>query len=306
MILVTGGTGFVGQVLVRQLVQNGWAVRLLLRPSAASPNLPLGIPVEVAVSSMKDQRSLKAALKDVDVIFHLAGSERSGSNSDLTGVDVEGTEALVQAAAQTNVERIFFLSHLSADRFSAYPVLKAKALAEGYIIRSGIDYTIFRSAPIFGPNDQFTTSFANMLRISPGIFLLPGDGSTLIQPVWIDDLVMSLVLSLEDSRTVNQIFEVGGSEYFTFRKIVEILMETTSIRRRLVSMGPAYLRILALYVENASKTFPVSLFWLDYLAADRTCSLDTLPRIFGIMPARFNQQLDYLKPKSSKKARSKK
>jgi hypothetical protein len=93
-----------------------------------------GIPVEVAVCSMKDQRSLKAALKDVQAVFHLAGSERLGSRSDLTGVDVEGTEALAQATAQTSVERIFFLSHLGADRFSAYPVLKAKALAEGHIL----------------------------------------------------------------------------------------------------------------------------------------------------------------------------
>jgi uncharacterized protein YbjT (DUF2867 family) len=305
MILVTGGTGFVGQVLVRQLVQNGWPVRMLLRPAASSPDLPLGIPVEVAVSSMKDQRSLKAALKDVSVIFHLAGTERSGSRSDLTGVDIEGTEAIAQAASQTSVERIFFLSHLGADRFSAYPVLKAKALAEGYLIRSGVDYTIFRSAPIFGPRDQFTTSFASTLRKSPGFFLLPGDGSNLIQPIGIDDLVMSMVLALEDSNTANQTYEVGGSEYFTFRNVIEMLMNVTSIRRKLVSMNPAYLRMLALYIENTYRNFSLSLFWLDYLATDRTCALDTMPRVFGLMPARFNQQLDYLKPKPSKSARSK-
>jgi uncharacterized protein YbjT (DUF2867 family) len=305
MILVTGGTGFVGRMLIRQLVQNGWQVRMLLRPSALSPNLPIGIPVEVAVCSMKDQRSLKAALKDVQAVFHLAGSERLGSRSDLTGVDVEGTEALAQATAQTSVERIFFLSHLGADRFSAYPVLKAKALAEGHIIRSGIDYTIFRSGPIFGPDDQFTTAFANALRISPGIFPMPGDGSSLIQPIWIEDLVMSLVLALEDPKTVNQVYEVGGMEFFTFRSIIEMIMDASGTRRKLISMNPAYLRILALYAENASKSFPLSLFWLDYLAADRTCSLDTLPRIFGLMPARFSQQLDYLNPKSSKLARSK-
>jgi uncharacterized protein YbjT (DUF2867 family) len=204
------------------------------------------------------------------------------------------------------VERIFFLSHLGADRFSAYPVLKAKALAEGYITRSGVDYTIFRSAPIFGPRDQFTTSFAQVLRITPLVFLLPGDGSSLIQPIWIDDLVMSMVLSLEDSTTANTVFEVGGSEYFTFRHVIEMLMETTSLRRTLVSMKPAYLRMLALYAENASKKFPLSLFWLDYLSADRTCALDTLPRVFGLMPARFHQQLNYLQPKSSKIARSNK
>lgn len=294
MILVTGGTGFVGQALIRQLVQNGWSVRILLRPSAKSPNLPLGVPLDVAVCSLKDQRSLKAALKDVQFVFHLAGSERLGSRSDLTGVDVEGAEALAQAAAHTGVQQFFLLSHLGADRFSAYPVLKAKALAEGHVIRSGVNYTIFRSAPVFGPGDQFTTAFANTLRISPGFFLLPGDGSSLLQPIGIEDLVMCFVLALGEPKSRNQIYEIGGSEFLSFRTILDMIMSVLSIRRKLISISPAYLRIIALYAENFSRTFPLSLFWLDYLSADRTCSLDALPRSFGLLPARFSQHLDYL------------
>jgi hypothetical protein len=61
MILVTGGTGFIGHVLVRHLVNNGHEVRLLLRPSPRTPNLPAGIPVEVAVTSLYDERGLMAA-----------------------------------------------------------------------------------------------------------------------------------------------------------------------------------------------------------------------------------------------------
>ena len=93
MILVTGGTGFIGQALIRQLVSLGKPVRTLLRPSIVTPNLPRGIPIEVAVSSFDDERSLRAAMKGVDVIYHLAGSERLGSRlADLVGVDIEGTK----------------------------------------------------------------------------------------------------------------------------------------------------------------------------------------------------------------------
>jgi NADH dehydrogenase len=294
MILVTGGTGFVGQVLIRHLVSMGFQVRTLLRPSSDSPKLPRGVAVEAVICGLKDERGLRAALKGVDVVFHLAGAERRGSQADLMGVDIEGTRTIASVAADAGVERFLYLSHLGADRASAYAVLKSKAIAESYITKSGVPYTIFRSAALFGPGDQFTTELARMLRISPGIFLLPGDGGTLIQPLWVEDLVTCLTLAMEDPSMAGQIFAVGGPEYLSFRQIVDILMAITRTRRWVVQISPAYLRILSVLFENTFKNFPLSIFWQDYLAADRTCDLDTLPRLFGLMPVRFTRQLDYL------------
>ncbi len=270
-------------------------MRTLLRPSQASPNLPLGVPVEVAVCSLKDERGLRAALKGVDVIYHLAGTERLGTRADLTGVDIEGTQVLAQVAAQAGVQRFFFLSHLGADRLSAYPVLKAKAIAEAQIIRSGIAYTIFRSAVIYGPNDQFTTSIAQILKVSPFFFLMPGKGNVLIQPLWVEDLVASLVYALQDQNMANQIYSIGGCECLEFQYVIHAVENAIGIHRLLVPVTPSYLRTIALMLEQSFPQFPISIFWVDYLATDRTCPLDTLPRVFGLMPARFNQQLDYLR-----------
>jgi len=300
MILVTGGTGFVGQVLIRHLVSMGVQVRTLLRPSSDSPNLPRGVAVEAVICGLKDERGLRAALKGVDVVFHLAGAERQGTHADLMGVDIEGSRTIASVAADANVKRFFYLSHLGADRASAYPVLKSKAIAENYIIHSGLPYTIFRSSAVFGPGDQFTTSLARMIHISPGIFLLPGDGSTKIQPLWVEDLVTCLVLAMRDPSTARQVYSVGGSEYLSFREIVETVMTITHTRRAIVSVSPAYLRILSVYLENTVKNFPLSVFWQDYLAADRTCELDTLPRQFGLMPVRFARQLGFLNQQGPK------
>jgi uncharacterized protein YbjT (DUF2867 family) len=294
MILVTGGTGFVGQVLIRHLVSMGFQVRTLLRPSSDSPKLPRGVAVEAVICGLKDERGLRAALKGVEVVFHLAGAERKGSQADLMGVDIEGTRTIASVAADAGVERFFYLSHLGADRASAYPVLKSKAIAESYITHSGVPYTIFRSAMLFGPGDQFTTELVRMLRISPGIFLLPGDGSSLLQPLWVEDLVTCMALSIEDSTMAGQIYAVGGPEFLTFRHIVEMLMAITRNQRWIVQISPAYLRMLSVFFENSFKNFPLSVFWQDYLAADRTCELDTLPRLFGLMPVRFSRQLGYL------------
>ncbi len=260
--------------------------------------------MEVAVCSLKDQRGLRAALKDVDVVFHLAGDENRGSRADLAGVDVEGTESLAFAASQSGVERIFYLSHLSADRFSAFTLLKAKAIAEGYLTHSSVPYTIFRSAPIYGPQDHFTTSLARLLQSSPGIFLLPSGGSTLLQPIFVEDVVTCMLLALDNPDMQNQIIEIGGAEYFSFRQIIETLLGSLNLRRTLVSLNPAYIRYISLWLEQSGH-FPVSIFWLDTLASDRTCPLDTLPRVFGLMPARFTQNLDYLQKRTTKRLRSK-
>jgi len=294
MILVTGGTGFIGQVLIRHLVSMGFQVRTLLQPSPVSPKLPRGVAIEAVICGLKDERSLRAAMKGVDVVFHLAGAERKGSQADLMGVDIEGTRTIASTAADAGVERFFYLSHLGADRASAYPVLKAKAIAENYIINSGVPYTIFRTGVVYGPGDHFTNELARLLRKSPGIFLLPGEGESLLQPLWVEDLVTCLTLSLDEPSTLNKIFQIGGPEYLTFRQVVSTVMNAGRIKRWIVPFSPAYLRILAVYLESSFKDFPLSVFWLDYLAADRTCSLDTLPRLFGLLPMRFNRQLDYL------------
>lgn len=301
MILVTGGTGFVGRALVRGLVENGHSVRLLLRPSRHSPNLPRGIPVEVAVSSLSDQRGLRAAMVGVDTIYHLAGVERRGAYANLAKVDIQGTRSITIAAQDAGVNRLFYISHLGADRASAYPVMKAKAIAEEFIRRSGLDFTILRSAIVYGPGDGFTTGLARILSAIPGFFLIPGGGKTLLQPLWVEDLVTCLIWAREDESTRNQVYEVGGPEYFSLNQIVELIMSSIGVHRRLVPIRPPYLRALTVFLEASFPNIPVSVYWLDYLATNRTCALDTIPRVFNLMPARFSHRIEYLRGKDWRK-----
>ena len=293
-ILVTGGTGFIGQALVRHLADSGHRVRMLLRASPQSPRLPLSLPVEVAVSSLDDDRSLRAAMVGVDVVYHLAGAEWRGAYASLMEIDIQGTQNVVAAAVDADVKRLFFVSHLGADRASAYPVFKAKAIAEEYIRRSSIDYTILRTAIVFGNNDGFTTGLAQLVSSIPRIFIVPGEGESLLQPLWVEDLATCLVWALDDPATNNQMFEIGGPEYLTFNEVVQIVMEKLSTRRRLVHLRQPYLRALTVFLENLMPAAPVSVYWLDYLATNRASNLDAIPRLFNLMPSRFSQRLAYL------------
>ncbi|MEW5870112.1 MAG: NAD(P)H-binding protein [Chloroflexota bacterium] len=295
MILVTGGTGFIGKALIRHLVADGQRVRTLIRPSPRSPDLPRGVPVDVAVSSLTDERGLRAALVGVDTIFHLASAEGQGPRASLLQTDIQGTRAVVEAAQDAGARRIFYVSHLGADRASAYPVLKAKAIAEEFIRRSDLEYTILRSAIVFGPGDRLTTGMARIMSALPFIFLIPGDGSVQLQPLWVEDLVTCLAWSLNDTETINRSLEIGGPEYLSLQQITGLVMRAARLRRRVINIGPPYLRGLTVVLESLLRRLPVSVYWLDYLAVNRTTALDTLPRVFNLMPSRLSQRLDYLR-----------
>lgn len=298
MILVTGATGFIGRALLRQLLESGRDVRVLVRPSRRSPRLPKGQPLDLAVANLTDERAVRAALRGVDVIYHLAGAEWQGRNADLLAVDMRGTEALVRVAAEAGVKRIITVSHLGASRGSGYPVFKAKGVAEEHIRRSGLPHTIVRTAVVFGPGDHFTNGIASVLRVSPFFFPLPGSTRAVIQPLWIEDLVAVLMWALDDEGTINRVYEVGGSEYFTVRHAVETIMQMSGRPRTLFEMHPVLLRALIVTFESMIPHYPISSFWLDYIAVSRTCPVDNLTRSFGLMPARFTYRLDYLKRRS--------
>ena len=297
MILVTGGTGFIGRILVNHLVTLGYPVRLLLNPSRDYPKLPRGVSVEVAISSMNDERNLRASMKDIDTVFHLVGTEWKGIHAEYEEVDIRAARMFSKVAEQMGVERFIYLSHIGADRSSAYNLLRAKAIAEMAIKQSNVPYTIIRSGIVYGENDHFTTALRDFALKGRGPLLIPGGDPTRIQPIWVEDLITALMLCMDDDSTLNRTIYIGGIETFTFRECLELVMETIHKKRRIVPVQSSILR--SIYIAN-EQWFPNRLpmyFWLDYMAEDRIAALDILPREFGLMPTRMTQNLAYLREK---------
>ena len=300
MILVTGGTGFIGGELVKHLHQAGQPFKLLLQPNARQDIFPRGIGINVALSSLSDARGVRASLQDVDVIYHLAGVERSGYMADFQSLEVDGIRNLTEAAVSAGVKRFFYLSHLGADRASAYSLMKAKGIAESIIKNSGLNYTIIRVSMVYGEGDNFTLSLAKLIRTIPFITPIPGDGKVLLQPLWVEDLVTSLLWALNMKSTENSTVQVGGPEHLSFSDVLRQISAAIHKRRNFAEFNPVRLASMMQFLENRVKDLPNTLFWNEYLAENRICALDSMPRTFGINPARFSQNLGYLSQKFKK------
>jgi len=296
-ILLTGATGFIGKALTRHFADTNYQLKVLIHPGGKSPDLPRGIPVEAAVSGINDIRGLRAALVDVDIVYHLASQEGLGARGNLLETDIQGTKNLVEAAEKFGVKRFFYLSHLGADRASAYPVMTAKAIAEDHILKSSLDYTIIRSGIVFGPNDRFTIPLSRLLRSIPVVFPLPDEGDTLLQPIWIEDLANILTWSLDNEKTKRELFEVGGPEQLSFRDIIISLQEVMGIQRYPVSVSTPIIRFATMFADYLSLGIHTNIFWLDYLATNRVCSLTTVPQVFDLLPSHFSKRIEYLRPR---------
>jgi NADH dehydrogenase len=295
-ILITGATGFIGKALTRHLTETDYQVRALIHPSRKSPDLPKGIPVEAAVSGLNDLRGLRAAMVDVDIVYHLASQEALGARGNLLETDIQGTKNLVAAAQDAEVDRFFYLSHLGADRASAYPIMTAKAIAEDHIKKSSLDYTILRSGIVFGQADRFTTNLARLIRSIPLVFPLPDQGDTLLQPLWIEDLANIMLWSLDKDDTRRESFKIGGPEQLTFRDVIITMLDVMGLKRSLISISTPLIRGVTVFSDYLSLNIPTNIFWLDYLATNRTCSLNTVPQVFNLLPSHFSKRLEYLRP----------
>jgi len=301
MILVTGASGFIGRNLIAFLSRRGLPVRALLRPSPYSSPLPRAMPVEVAVSSLQDEKGVRAALKDVDCIFHLASAEKEGQHIDLEANDINGLENLLLAADQVGVKRIFYLSHIGADSAAGFPAFRVKAMAEKMIQSSRITSTIVRTSVVFGEKDGFLSYFARGLAASKFFYAVPGNSDVTMQPLWINDLIECFYLIYTNANYAGKIYEIGGGEYFSFRSILQMIMEGIGKKRYLLSVSPAFLRARNLWLGESSSGSVLSTFWIDYLAADRTCALDSLAHQFNILPGRFSEKMGRYLPKRSAK-----
>jgi uncharacterized protein YbjT (DUF2867 family) len=303
MVLVTGGTGFVGRALLRVLVQNQneRQVGCLLRPSSRSRQLPQGA-VHVATGTIQDLPALRAAMQGVDTVIHLAGARRAEGPYSVERINHQGTANLVEAALDAGVRRIIYLSHIQADRNSAYPLLRSKGAAEEVIRNSGLNFTILRASLIFGPDDPFTTTLAMLIKMMPFVLLVPGDGKTRLQPIHVDDVAICLARCLDTRRLDRTTLSIGGPQHLSYTEVLNAVMRALHVHRAQLHLRRPLMRTLVSLTESLLPNPPFSSEQLDLFSIDNTTDLGNVPRNFDLEPRRFASNLGYLQRKGWRRA----
>jgi NADH dehydrogenase len=155
MILVVGATGLLGGTITRKLLQEGEAVRMLVRhnsPAAELAKRGLATPPETLLAAgaqpvygdLKDPPSLAKACAGIDTVITTANSVLRGGADTIETVDLRGTQSLIDAAEEAGVSHFIYVSVMDARINSPNPLSHAKATCEAHLKQSAMAYTILR------------------------------------------------------------------------------------------------------------------------------------------------------------------
>ena len=193
-IAISGTTGFVGKNLENFFTQNNVKYK--------------------TISRLAFQKNKLSLISDCNCFVHLVGIGIETEKESFDEVNVELTKKIVDVCKKSKIKKIIYFSGLGVSSKSASDYFISKFKAEQLIIKSGLDYTIFRPSYIIGKDDYLTRSFKKQIRKKK--ILIPGSGKYIIQPISIQDVCHIVNLALQSRNFSNKIIDLVGPEKISF------------------------------------------------------------------------------------------
>jgi len=235
LVVVFGGSGFLGRHVVRALAQRGYRIRAACRrPDLAGHLQPLGNvgQIQPVQANLRVRWSVDNAVQGADHVVNLVGILHESGRQRFSAVHDFGARAVAEAARNIGAG-LTHVSALGADLNSASAYARTKAQGEKAVLETVKDAVVFRPSINFGPEDGFFNRFANMARYSPALPLI-GGGATKFQPVYVADVAEAVASSVDNVIERGRIYELGGPEVLTFRECMEELLKVIDRKRLLV------------------------------------------------------------------------
>ena len=272
--LVTGATGFVGAAVARKLVARGERVRVLVRPTSDRRNLE-GLEVEPVEGDLRDRASLDAALEGATALYHVAADYRLWARDpgELYRSNVEGSKAIVLAAAAAGVGRVVYTSSVAVlaarrdgtatdeetpvalgDMIGHYK--RSKFLAEeavrGLIAEHGLPVVIVNPSTPIGPGDVKPTPTGRLV-LDAARGKMPAYVDTGLNVVHVDDVAQGHLLAFDKGKAGERY--ILGGEDMTLEAILRVVATAAGRTPPRVKLPHAVVMPIALVSELFARLF---------------------------------------------------
>jgi uncharacterized protein YbjT (DUF2867 family) len=293
VILVTGGTGFVGPKVVKALRDRDREVRCLVRdPSARSAEVLAAWGCELVRGDMTDAAGLQRAVGGCEAVVHLVAI-RQGREEEFRRVMEQGTRDLVSAAQQAGARRFVLMSALgtSEETKDLVPYYHAKWESEQAVAGSGLEHVIFRPSFIFGRDGGILVTFKRLARLAP-VTPVIGSGRQRLQPIWVDDVAAYFAAAVDKPEAAGRIFELGGPDVVSWDELWSRLKRALGVRRPSMHVPVRLMRVNALVTERLPGNIPLTRDLLTMLEhGDNVVSNDEAVQTFGVPLVPLDEQL---------------
>jgi uncharacterized protein YbjT (DUF2867 family) len=250
-IVVLGGSGFIGQEIVKNLVKEKADVTVGCRDIKKAKCLESirgNGRVSVVQTDVTIQQDLRNILQGSDLVISLVGVLYEIGKYTFNTIQAEVPKMIGVEANKAGVERILHFSAIGADKNSQSEYAVSKAMGEESLLAVFPATTIFRPSIVFGPNDNFFNKFSNMATFSPVLPLI-GGGETLFQPIYVGDISNAVLRVLGSEQTVGKTYELGGPSTYSFKELIELTMLYSKKSRLLLNLPFWLANIQASFME---------------------------------------------------------
>ena len=274
-VLVLGGTGFVGRHVCEKLAQLQIRVTVPSRRRRNAQHLQTLPLVDVLEANVHDTAALTGLLAGHDAVVNLIAILH-GTEPQFQRAHVQLPTTLVAACAAAGVRRVVHVSALGASAESPSMYQRSKAAGEAVLRAADLDLTLIRPSVIFGAEDKFLNTFANLQEFFP--FVPLASAGARFQPVWVEDVASAITTCLQstDHSTFGQTYEAFGPDVFTLKQLVELSGRYAGIQhgrgRPVFGLPDALGRLQARIMELAPGEPLMSRDNLDAMKTDNVAS----------------------------------
>jgi nucleoside-diphosphate-sugar epimerase len=280
-ILVFGGLGSVGVYVTNKLRSLGYQVTVFTKSLHRNSDND----VQTIVGDIQYDEVVNTSMENIDIVINLVGILRESSNQTFYGVHVDGINNIIAACKNNNVRRLICLSGVTPMKSDLNPFSLSKSQAEKAVLNSDLDFTLLRSSMVFSSDISFGIlgGIARSLAITKPFAILPKGGKGLFQPIFIYDLVESIVRCVEDPKFSNKNeYNLCGSEVWSYKDLVHLVKDVSNISASNISVHPKILEQISKIGFKSNNSSIVTRTELDQLVMDNRVEGDDLLDYFNI------------------------